>query len=271
MDITRKLKDLLSRTGLTEDEIRFYLAALKNPEKSVHFLSKQIKIPKDRAYNIFESLEDKKLISRSSGKIKANPIKRYSEKIRGQSRRLHRVADSLLEFNPFLPFYGITNDEEVFNTFQHEQSGEQFLDLSYLKWEQIHAYGDFEALINAITEDVDQHFVRNRMRRGKQCLNIVANPQNYAFNKMIKRDAKENRITKVIFDDAFKDSYVTVIPELNLTTIWQRQENGRFTGAVFNNPSIAKMHEGIYNYLFKVSDYHRFRKISEMKSQGISL
>ncbi len=271
MDIKRKLKELLSRTGLSEDEIRFYLAVLKNPEKSVYHVSKLLQIPKDRAYNIFDSLEDKKLLKKNDGKILANPIKDYSEKIRSESRKLHRTADSLSELNNFLPFYGITQQQESFQVFDHEKAGEQFLDLSYMRWDQIQAYGDFENLLDVITHDIDRKFITNRLKRGKKCLPIVTNPHDYTFKEMIRKDKKENRLTKVYFDQSFNNFFVAILKDLNLTTIWQRQENGQISGAIFQNPTITQMHEKIYNHLDKISEYHKFRKISEMKSQGIAL
>jgi len=271
MDIIRKIKELLARTGLSDNEIHFYLAALKNPQKSIYAISKELKIPKDRAYQIADSLEDKKLISKKSGKIYANPVKRFSENIRSTSRKLQRTADSLQELDPFLPFYGISNDEETFKTFKHEQSGEQFLDLSYLRWNQIHAYGDFENLIEAITEHVDQHFVRNRVKRGKKCFPVMANPKDYTFNKVVKMDVKENRVTGIVYDESLKNLFVAILPELNMTTVWQRQDNDRFSGAIFNSPTITKMHMGIYEHFLKLSEEHKFRKISEMKARGITV
>lgn len=264
MNATRKLKDLLLRTGLTDDEVRIFFAILRSPGNSIYGISKLVGIPKDRAYNIVESLEDKKLIARTPGGLKCNPITRYGERLQSQSRRFNRIADALREMDPFMPFLGAVNDEESFYTFNHEQAGEQFLDLSYLKWDQVHAYGDFDTLLDTIKEDIDRKFVRNRLKRGKQCMAVCANPKDYTLKTVIGRDVLEKRVTKLLYDKNFDNFFVAVFPDIQRTTIWQKQDNGRYVGAIFNNPLISKVHERMHNYLFNISDYYGFRENSEI-------
>lgn len=269
MDITRKLKDLLDRSGLSEEEIRFYINVLKKPNSTIYNLSKSAKIPKDKAYQICDSLEDRKLVTIDKNnkfkRLKATSLKNFANKLHNQGRSLHRTADSLKEINTFLPYLGATEEDHVFKTFSHEKAAEEFVDMSMLKWNEILAYGDFEAIFNAIGVDSDRQFVKNRLRRGKKCYPILSNPGDYCWKEIIEKDEIEDRQTKVIYDDKLKNCFVAFMPDINMTAIWMMNEDGLVSGAVIENSIITQLHNNIYNHFDSISEFHKFRKIEEDK------
>lgn len=268
MDINRKLKELLIGSGLADDEVTFYLALLKNPERSVYEVSRQVKIPKDRAYQICENLKEKHLLRQDMGarkSFKIAPLTGFIEKLNNQSRKLGRNAEKLNELKYFLPFLSGTEEDFAFDVFGHEEAGERFVDMTYLKWNQVFAYGDFESVLPAVTAEADHNFVRRRLKSGGKAFPVIANPQEYCWEYVIGKDDLEMRKTKVLYSEKLRNHFVIFAPEVNTTTIFTADKFGKVSGAVIKNPVVNQLHQGIYEYLGSVATYEKFRKNEEQK------
>lgn len=96
----------LRKLGLTEKEVKVYLAALELGYTSVQKISKQIKISRPTVYKIIKSLEEKGLVSESKDKQKKyftaeSPdkflgiIKRQKREIEEKEREFIRIIAAL--------------------------------------------------------------------------------------------------------------------------------------------------------------------------------
>lgn len=257
MDITRKLKKSLSLSGLTEEEIAFYISVLKKPNSSIYDIAKRSKLPKDRAYKIFESLEDKNLVksdtSKRNKKILANSLQSFIEKISSQGRKLHQTADSLKELNPYLGFLGLPDQKVSFQTFSEAELGQQFLDIAYMDWECVLAYGSFDDILPFIGINADKEFVKKRIKKGKKALPVLANPGEYSWNEIINNDTKEIRTSSVIYDEKLRDFFVVLLPEQNKVSLWSKNKDGTASGALIESPILSQIHTNIYHYLRDLS------------------
>jgi sugar-specific transcriptional regulator TrmB len=264
MDITRKLKDLLDRSGLTDEEVRFYLAVLKRPGSTIYDLSKVAGVPKDRAYKLSESLTEKKLINAAKEgqlkKLSAASLQGYIDGLKSDGRRLHRTADSLKEINPFLHFMGAPEEDSCIRTFSHEEAGEAFVDLSTMKWNDVLAYGDFDQILTAITPDSDRKFVSNRLKHGGKAFPVIANPGEYSWNHVIKNDMRELRQSKVLYNEKLSNYFVCLFPDMDTTAFWVKGKDGKVSGSVVESASLTKLHENIYDHFNDISEPHNFRK-----------
>lgn len=253
MDIVRKLKLALSNSDLKEDEIAFYIGVLKKPGATIFDIAKSAKLPKDRAYKIFSLLEEKKLLAsapnlneRKQKKIVANPLENFIEDIYSKGRKFYRTADSLKQVKPFLKLLNTPYEDAVIQSFNAEEMGENWADLSYLNFDHCLAYGSFEMMIENMGTDPDQLFMGRRVKRGKKAFPILTEIGKYSREMIMNRDNKELRSTKVLETERLKNIFVTLFPDIDTISIWLRNKNGRLTGAQIKNPLIAKLHEDIF-------------------------
>lgn len=259
MDVIRKLKETLSRSGLTEEEIAFYISVLKKPDNSIFDTAKRSKIAKDRAYKIFESLKEKKLLAFDSDKkykkLKINSLNTFIENLYRQGRQNYQNADKLKEVRPLLKFLSLSNEKNSFQTFNQEELAEQYQDLSYMNWDVVLAYGNFEIALPVMGTEPDEQFVKRRLKRGKQAFPILANPGEYSW-KVARKDYKELRTTKMIYNEKLNDYFVFILPDNATTAIWVRNKEGRLSGATIENPLLSKLHENIFNYFDEIAEAH---------------
>lgn len=251
MDITRKLKEALISSGLSEEEMLFYLNVLKNPNSSIYETAKKSKIPKDKAYQIAELLEEKDLItSNSEGKykkLKSASLKNYIEKIKNHGRKLERTADTLKEINPYLSIIGLPDQKISFKTYKNEELAEQFLDLSYLNWDYVLAYGSYDVFLQFVPIETDKQFVKTRVKKGKKCFPIIANPGEYSF-EIARNDKNEIRKTRMFYDEKLKNYFIILLPETNKVSFWVNNEDGTASGAIIDSPILSQIHKNLYHH-----------------------
>ncbi|MFA6521446.1 MAG: helix-turn-helix domain-containing protein [Candidatus Gracilibacteria bacterium] len=261
MDLVRKLKFALGSSGLTEDEIAFYVQVLKSPNCSILDNAKKAKIAKDKAYRIYEELSEKGLLAGSDEgkykKISALPLKSYVENLYKKGRHLYRSADNLRELRPLLKFINVSENSSLPEVLSAENVGSDWVDFAYIDWETVLAYGNFEMLYELMGSDPDKEFMRLRLRRGKKAYPILSALGPYT-REMIGKDNKEMRTTKVIRDvlghKELKNTFVMLAPDKNAVTIWVKNESGLVSGVKMENPVICKAHEDLFKYFNAVAD-----------------
>ncbi|MBU1151848.1 hypothetical protein KJ632_03425 [Patescibacteria group bacterium] len=265
MDLNRKLKQILGNSGLSEDEIAFYLNILKNPNSTIYDLSKRTAIPKDRGYRITEKLIDEKLINAEGNRQKrltAAKLNGYIDGLMSQGREFYKNAERLREIKPFLKIMENSEENQSIETFSEEEIGEKFVDLSYLNWDKILSYGNFEMGIEKMGIDTDQQFVQRRMKKGRGCFPVFANPGKLSWN-IIDNDEKEMRKTKIIYNQKLSDYFVIILPEANTTALWIKDENNKVRGAVIKSSMLTKLHSGLYDHFWEAAKFTKLRKIEK--------
>ncbi|MEK7672904.1 MAG: helix-turn-helix domain-containing protein [Patescibacteria group bacterium] len=260
MALMRKLTDLLEKTGLSESEVRFFVAILKNPHSTIYELAKIAGIQKDKAYKICESLKARKLITFiEDGKLKKPvclSLNNFIENLNSQGRGFFKTAEKLSEIKSFLPMLKFENEGMDFEFFDHDQAGEKYFDLTYLNWNRIIGYGCLDAVIGAIDEEVDRQFIARRVRKGAEAFAVIANPVKYSFD-LLENDYKEMRKSRVIMDKKVSDYFVAVVPEQKTFAIWKKQESGNVNGLIMRNSMLADLHENIFDFMYgQAKNFH---------------
>jgi len=271
MDLIRKLKKLLSGSGLSEEEIQFYITVLKHSNCSIFDISKKAKLSKDKAYLIYESLKDKKLVddvkAGAISKIKALPFDSYIQSLQSKSRSLYRTADNLKELGSILPILDFSDKKGIFKTFQNDEAAEKFIDMSYCKGDEILFYGEYDDILKKFGEECDKEFLKNRLKKGKKCYPVVANPDKYTWDNLVSNDNHELRQTKVLFNDMLKDYFVILVPQSKTMGFWMKSERDQVHGGIIESEMITGFHQQLYNYFDSISKYQVSRKIEESKNK----
>lgn len=261
MDIVRKLKMSLASTGLTEEEIAFYVSILKKPGSTIFDAAKRAKISKDKAYKIYDTLEAKKLIiSENASKqkrIRATNLNSFIEDLYKEGRKYYHTADNFKQVKPFLSLLGLPEQENNFRSVSQAELAESYVDLSYLNWEEVLAYGNFEICLPIMGTDPDHEFMTKRVKRGKQAFPILANPGEFSM-QVARNDYKEMRHTKLIYDKKLDDYFVFIFPDINTTAIWLRDKDKKVSGAVIESQFIANLHEKLFAHFNEAAEKHNF-------------
>lgn len=260
MDLIRKLKFALAASGLEEDEINFYINVLKKPGSTIFDIARSSKLPKDRAYKIFHDLTGKKLLSEQKASFEqdsqrkhkhlvANPLESFIEDIYSKGRKFYHTADTLKEIKPFLSFLNLPASDTVIETFNAENLGEHWVDCSYMNWDSVLAYGNFEMMIDNMGRSPDQIFMRRRVQRGKKAYPTFTHVGQYTNEFILPRDDKELRQSKIRENEHLKNTWVTIFPDQDTISICLLDEKDKFSGAKIKNPIISKLHENIFKFL----------------------
>ena len=254
MDIIKKLKSALGNSGLQEDEILFYINVLKKPGNSIYDTGKKSNLPKDRAYKVAESLETKGLISRNHQGLQANSLDSFTESLYSKGRQFYHTADSLKEVKPFIRYLSLPEDETVIQTFSSDQMGENRVDLSYMIWETVLAYGNFELMVETMGGHPDREFMSRRVKRGKKAFPIFSRIGEYTKDQILARDNQELRQSKVLRTKQLQDTWITLLPDQDTLSVWLKDKKGIIKGATIKNPLICKLHEDLFNHFDEIAE-----------------
>lgn len=251
----------LASTGLTEEEIAFYVSVLKKPDSTIFDAAKHAKISKDKAYKIYDTLEAKKLITSESiskqKKLRATNLNSFIEDLYKEGRKYYHTADTFKEVKPFLPFLGLPDQDNTFRSISQAELAESYVDLSYMNWEKVLAYGNFEICLPIMGTDPDHEFMTRRVKRGKNAFPILANPGEFSM-QVARNDYKEMRHTKLIYDKKLDDYFVFIFPEVNTTAIWLRDKEKKVTGAVIESPFLVNLHKKLFAHFDEIAENHNF-------------
>ena len=268
MDLVRKLKNALENSGLTDEEIRFYVQTLKTQNSSIFEIAQKAKIHKDKAYKIYNQLENKGLlISSEEGKykkIKTCSLQGYLEDLYKKGRQFYQAADRLKEVRPFLSFINSEENSSLMKALNTENLASDFVDFAYMDWEKVLVYGNYEIMVDIMGKDPDLEFMKLRLRRGKEALPVLTYAGPYAL-ELIGRDQNEMRRTKIVDCDKFKNSFIMLLPDLDTVAMWSKDNKGFLSGITVKNKILTHLHEETFKYLDSVSDaqFSKKRKITK--------
>lgn len=258
MELLQKLKSVLERLNLGEREIAFYTTVLKMPGQTVHEIGKKCGFPKDRAYQLFESLKFKELVVAKTkcGRREIFPcsLKNFSQDIYAKSCKLWKYAETLKKLDPALPFLNESKSTRNIEAFSVQDFPEHWEDMSYWDWEEVFAYGNFEMLLqgNKDTLPADYAFRDNRAKRGKFA-NPLLLPGDYT-NELIKNDSREFRETRVLDIPEFKDDLIIVFPSINRVSIWSKDTGGTINGLFIHDSDLTRFHTRMHRYFRQVCE-----------------
>lgn len=270
MDIIRRLKELLARSGLREEEINFFVNTVKKPNSTIYDLAKKSNIPKDRAYKICDALHERRLIkinrSNKLRRIEIAPMNAFIEGMKNRSRSLYRTADGLKQIGSYLPFLQGNEEEMEYADFGHEHAVENFVDMSCRGNDNILAYGDYDSILDGMGKDSDKYFLNNRLKRGKKCFPIIVNPREYTWHEIIRNDNYELRKTKILFDESLRNCFMLLLPGIDTIGYWIKGDNGQVKGGIIKNPALFELYERTYKHLNSISDSVSFRDLEKYRN-----
>lgn len=249
MNLYEKIRILLSRAGLSEHEIMFYLTAIKNPYSSIYDLAKKAKLSKNKAYEIFNLLKDLELLSYvpSKGIIIPSSFNKLIETLEKKSRQLYRVADSLNQLNNVLPFLRNSKTHNNINVYDSiDEIRENYIDILDLDWENTFAYGSFEMFVKEIDPEIESKFIKNRVKKGRKGTAILTDNGPFT-QELIKRDENELRKTAFLKNKKITDKWFHAFPNNNLVIIWSRDpKTGIFSSTAIENREVADFHKALF-------------------------
>lgn len=258
MELLPKLKNLLQNLDLSEREIAFYVAVLKSPRSTVYELAKKCGFPKDRAYQLFESLQNKGLIAtqyqNKRREILPSSLKTFSQTIYKKSCKLWKYAETLKQLDPLLPLVDESQKAQSIEVFSANEFPEHWEDISYWDWDCIFGYGKFEMLIDAEKEvqPADCFFRNKRTRRGKFA-NPLLLPGPYT-DELISNDEREFRKTEVLNIPELKNEMVMIFPSIDRVSVWSKGEDGMVSGTFIHDQTLTRFHERMHGYFKNVAE-----------------
>ncbi len=105
-EISKKIKDFLSKAGLDDKETRVYLFLLSNGPHSASLISRGCGLTRTNAYDVIKKLEEKGLCfnlgAQYGRKIKANPPSELKEILALKEKEITRLKNDLTEMLPLL-------------------------------------------------------------------------------------------------------------------------------------------------------------------------
>lgn len=251
MDVLRTLRDTLDRAGLSEEEVRLYISALKKPD-TVYGLSRRCGLRKDKGYKIFESLRDRSLLELDGRTVRSRGVYAFLEKLYTEGRKFYKIADRLREVQPFIKYL----DERLFpgniEVFSSSELAEHFLDLNYLNWNKIMSYGDFDGMFPALSVETDLTFIKRRLKNGRRA-HIILSPGDYSERRLKPNDAREMRLTQILDPETartFEGCLALMFDGEDKISLWERDfKTGIISGAMIHSPVAANFHKRTHRFL----------------------
>lgn len=225
MQLKYYIQKSLIELGLTQGEAKVYFEILEKPGIDASTLQKLQKFSPAGVYKILGALIDKGLIvPTKNGRTMvyfSTPLTEISKKIDKKERTLARISGKLKELSrlKYLDDLGdldsSTNESRQLEIYESDDLTNYYLNIPYKIDDFIWCIGSFEAVVNFFGQEIEQEFINNRIKKGKQADAIIFD--NSDFSKSLAgRDIKEKRETKFIhngqypleFSYLFGDTYL---------------------------------------------------------------
>lgn len=196
-----KLKSILIESGLTSNEVKFYLTSFALGESTLGALAKTAKMDRSSCYLAFESLKQKGLIledfKKYSKKVLVKPPQQILLQLQNKQRKLKRQAIDLEELMPEL--MAQYNKKAIKPTIRFYQGKSGFQQIQ----EDILSSGDDILLFTNQTAEkkffdaqAHQKFIKRRIKN-KQKIKVLAIKDKYS-SQLQKSDKKELRQIKFL-------------------------------------------------------------------------
>lgn len=222
MKLKYYIQKSLIELGLTQGEAKVYFEILKKPGIDAQTLQKSQKFSTAGIYKILGALIDKGFVTAAKKASRSaiyfsTPLAEISKKIDKKERTLARISGKLKELSHLNKIddsdSSISNDQ--LEIYEANDLTNYYLNIPYKIDDFIWCIGSFEAVVNFFGQEVEQEFINNRIKKGKQADAIIFDNSDFSKN-LAGRDIKEKRETKFIhngqypleFSYLFGDTYL---------------------------------------------------------------
>ncbi len=226
MSVVKSLKMALLSSGLTQNELDFYITALQHPFLKAYEISKQIKLSQSSGYRIFESLCDKKLLTRKDNQIIVLPLSGFIEEVDKKHRNLFKASQHLKENVKFINLLKSQNDETSIEVFRGEDILEKYFEVfSHTDWEYFVALGDLESFLTTVEWNTEKKWISKRVSLGKRAKAIFSNDTPLT-QEIVKLSPKQLRKMYIDTEIKMPDKYINLFPGINTSLFFTKDEFG---------------------------------------------
>lgn len=245
MRLEEYLQKALRRTGLTESEVKLYLAAFKNKSSTLKQLQKKTKLSTATAYRTLEKLKSKNLISISNKSwrenIQAASLKNLAFKVAREKRHLEKLEAMLRKANSLMDFQNFAHSKAPIEVlFDKDELIDHCYKIVQEDWTQILCYGSPEKLVKILGDQVEKNFVRLRVARGKVGHAIFTEIGNYA-KEILPNNKQELRNVKIKIEKENQNEMIYIHGDK--VTVWQNEENNGPSALLINESSIVNFYK----------------------------
>ncbi len=206
MAIHDKLKNLLLKAGLSENEVAVYIELLQKPVQTVWELVGRTGLSKNAVYRAVARLQKLKMVEKTSDGLRALSLKNFVADLTHCERKLGKLAYQLQQVAPFLrvPHEAI----EEFETFQTpDQIAEAYLFMAEQDFDVNFDFGDFESFIPKIGGvSLGMQFRITRAKRAKAhaiCTTSGPHASYFSTSEQEKKFQCKVDFLKLNFDNRF--------------------------------------------------------------------
>jgi len=253
MQLQKRLKSLLKKAGLNENEADFYLFVLENKGCSIADVYKNSKLSKTTAYRAYESLKNLQILDSESDSWKTNlqalSLEGLIRKIGNEQRRKRRLVNELkfldkakaLSCNYKTPDIQVINDLEKIKEKYLELSETEFnMDLAFGSWE------DFSYGPNSV--EIEKKFIQNRLKNGGGA-RIFLTKDGPNTHEITDYDVEENRKSMMVETTYTKPTWINAFEGNNFVYIWEMDENQTPYATLIDSKPIANFYKSfIYTH-----------------------
>ncbi len=254
----KKLKYLLDTTDLKPEESKIYLLLLKFNSASTQKLSAASGISEISTYRTLKRLEQRGLVEaeKINGKqyiFRPLSLSKLIQRINLQQRKLARLANSLKDIDPLLPYLDLTenslNDESIEIKDGIDAFREEYLKLPRIANGEFICLGSMEKYweVNdwGLDSPEESSFIRQRMSNGvyARVVNIITEQSEYFHS----RDSLEKRTTKLKNEIPMSDNYFTITEDQSNLFICDK-ENPRVI--VIKQPELLSLQKAQFKTLW---------------------
>ncbi|EKD63741.1 MAG: hypothetical protein ACD_51C00208G0002 [uncultured bacterium] len=245
MELDKKLKSLLLKSGLKKEEADLYLFAIGNPGCSIADFYKSYKYSKSNAYRAFDKLKSLELITSAPGSwetslkpISLSGLIRNLENKQRNERRLITELKTINQFRSFVPNSNIPNIE----TLRGEQVYDKYLELSEMDFSTNLVFGNWESFNNKKSLiPLEKNFIQNRAKKANCLLGLVGNGPH--TKEITDYDTSENRVTKMVKTYSNKPIWINAFEGNNLVYIWNLDNIGDICATLIDSKTTADFYK----------------------------
>lgn len=255
MDINQKLHSLLIKSGLKQDEAKFYIFVLENKGCSIADIHKKTNLSRSNAYRAFEILRSLELLKSNSRGWKTNlqpvSLKGLIRKLENRQRNAKQIINELKIINTART---LTIPSEIPNieTFKAAKVFEKYHDLSKMDFSNVFVFGNWEEFNYHTTENIvniERQFVKNRLKNGGKAHIFLTNDGPYT-HEITDHDVEQNRKTRHVENIPKKPILISAFDNNNLVYIWNLNEAGKIYSTLIDSKSVADFYkEFMYSYM----------------------
>jgi len=243
---------LFKRIGLTEGEIKVYLALLKLGESSIGDIGRESKVSKSKMYDILDKLIAKGLV----GYIIKNNIKNFSANdpkmlltyLNKKDEELHETKEALNHLIPELSMQKIAKKRtaEIYEGFEGLKAIREELMLTFKKGEELLVIGA-PKIANDKWESWFLDFHKRRIARGIS-MKIIYNSNAKEYGEV----RKQMKITQVKYlpSDLVSPNWIDVFNDAIMFGILSENQT---LAIVIRDKSLAKSFKSYFELMWKLS------------------